>query len=72
MPVIRNYVVSQTREVNVRANSLTDAIRIAGVAFNNGQNSDSSARYIQENIPGIWGDTTTPVKETDITARESY
>lgn len=69
MPEIISYDVSQTREVKVRANSLEDAIRIANAAFNNGQNSEGGVKNGPE---GIWGNTTTRVKETDITAHRSY
>jgi hypothetical protein len=72
MPVIRNYLVNQTREVEVRANSLVDAIRIADAAFANGQNSDNGIKNIPEELHGIWGNTTSGIREVDISARENY
>jgi hypothetical protein len=40
MPEMISYTVTQTREVKVTANSMVDAIRIAEVAFDKGQNAD--------------------------------
>lgn len=70
MPEIRYYVVEQTREVKVTANTLVDAVRIASEAFEKGQNSDNAVKNPE--LEGVWGNTTTPVKETDIHAREAY
>lgn len=56
MPATRTYVVSQTREVQVSADSLQNAIIIAGVAFDG------------VDTPDIIKD----IKETDISAREAY
>lgn len=77
MHEIRNFVVAQTREVSVRANSLEDAIRIAGRAFVDGQNSDGGVKLRSrpekaDPIEGIWGNTTSRIKETDLSAREAY
>jgi len=65
MPEIRNYVVTQTREVGVTANSLVDAIRIADAAFANGQNSDNG---VIDGPQDVWGNTRTEIKETNIDA----
>lgn len=70
MPEMITYKITQTREVGVTANCLEDAIRIAGVAFEHGQNSDHGIR--KENYPedmmGVWGNTRTYVKEVEIRA----
>lgn len=62
MPEMRDYIVKQTRSVEVRANTLVDAIRIADAAFLHGQNRDARLRD-KEGLEGIWGDTTAPIKE---------
>ncbi len=74
MPEIISYKIIQTREVNVRANSLEDAIRIANVAFKYGQNADSGVVLNDESkaqLGGIWGNTTGRVKEKDIWAERT-
>jgi hypothetical protein len=74
MPEMINYVVSQTREVKVTANSLEDAIRIAGVAFTHGQNSDHGIKSSDypDDMKGVWGNTRTKVREIEISGREGY
>lgn len=69
MPKIRHYRVTQTREVKVTANSSIDAARIADVAFNDGQNSDNGVKASAK-IEGIWGNTTSAVRTTDISTHE--
>ena len=70
MPIINNYVVTQTREVSVRANSLEDAIRLAGIAFEKGQNTEGG--IMSDDKDNVWGNTTSRIKETDLGAREAY
>jgi hypothetical protein len=65
MPAMLYFKVQQTREVEVCANRMEDAIRIAEAAFQNGQNFD---RSVKDGPEGIWGNTTNLIKETNITA----
>lgn len=63
MPEIRRYVVTQTREVRVQANSAADAGKIAAAAFANGQNIDAGVKNGPE---GIWGNTDGRIQETSL------
>lgn len=65
MPEMRNYVVTQTRIVEVTANSSEDAVRIAVVAFEHGQNADVGIPATKA-PEGIWGNTRSRVKELKI------
>lgn len=67
MPEIRYYRVTQTREVKVTANSTADAVQIADAAFTNGQKRGVD---VIDGPANVWGNTTTPVRATDITAYE--
>ena len=69
MPEIQHFVVTQTREVRVTANNAVDAVRIAGAAFENGQNSDYGVKNGPE---GIWGNTRSQIKVTDISASKEW
>lgn len=73
MPEMRYYVVKQTREVKVTANSAADAAQIAGYAFEHGQNSDNGVHSAHPSVApqshplnGIWGNTTTKIRETSL------
>lgn len=55
MPEIRTYVVTQIREVEVRANSHRDALDIAHAAFHG-----------EPSPEGIWGDTMGHVKTMNV------
>jgi hypothetical protein len=70
MPEMISYTVTQTREVKVTANSMVDAIRIAEVAFDKGQNADCgiNTKDIPDDMKGVWGNTRSFVKEIDIHA----
>lgn len=69
MPAMRRYRVTETREVYVDANDLVGATRIAGAAFEHGQNS--SYGVAQGQAPeGIWGNTVTQIRAIDMTATE--
>jgi len=62
MPEVRNYIVTQVRQVEVRANHSEDAVRIAAAAFKYGQNTDSGV--LHEHAPeGVWGNTSSRIKE---------
>ena len=65
MPAMLYFKVQQTREVEVCANRMEDAIRIAEAAFQNGQNFD---RGVIDGPVDVWGNTTSRIKETNITA----
>jgi hypothetical protein len=72
MPEVRHYVVEQIREVKVTANSLEDAVRIATAAFKVGQNSDAgvgSSGLLPE-LKGVWGNTTSRIRERSVHAKE--
>lgn len=69
MPIIKSYVVSETREVRVHANNAVDAVRIAGVAFAKGQNSDYGVKAGDE-VQGVWGNTSTRIETVSINADE--
>ena len=67
MPESRTYVVQQIREVEVRATSCNDAVRIASAAFTNGQNADSG---VVAGPVGVWGNTVRRIRETSLVATE--
>lgn len=73
MPEIRYFTVTQTREVQVTANSATDAVRLAGVAFEKGQDSRGSVRSSDypEDMKDIWGNTTSRIREKEINIKET-
>lgn len=65
MPEMLHYVVTQTRTVEVTANNSEDAVRIAAVAFEHGQNADCGVPY--DKAPdGVWGNTRSRIKELKI------
>lgn len=69
MPAMRRYRVTEMREVYVDANSVVDATRIGGAAFEHGQ--DASHGVAQGKAPeGVWGNTVTQVRAIDISATE--
>jgi hypothetical protein len=61
MPEMVSYVVTQTREVKITANSAADAVVVATATFDHKLKPDE-----------IWGHATTDVRITDISAREAY
>lgn len=66
MPQIRYYEVSQTRKVKVSANNPTDAVRIADEAFTNGQDANGNIT----SPDGVWGNTTSRVRVSDVSCYE--
>lgn len=54
MPAMRKYTVTQTRQVEVSANTPVDAVRIAGMAFD-GKPTESTIDTEVE--LGVWGHT---------------
>ena len=66
MPEIRHFKVTQTREVEVTANTQEDAIRIASTAFKNGQRN---GKDVIDGPEGVWGNTSHPVKEIELSCR---
>jgi hypothetical protein len=67
MPEMRNYIVTQTRDVKVTANNEVDAVSIAAAAFEHGQNSDVSV--VRNKAPvGIWGNTSNRIRVIEIRA----
>lgn len=69
MPAIRRYVVKQTREVEVTANSAVDACRIAEAAFEHGQNADGGVAR-DKGPAGVWGNTDTHIRTVEVWAEE--
>lgn len=65
MPEMRTYKVMQTREVVVRANKHVDAVRIAAVAFEHGQDSNGGLRK-DTGPEGVWGNTDSRIKEISL------
>lgn len=62
MPEIIHYTITQTRTVDASANNVTDAVRIAQVAFEHGQNSDNGV--IEAHAPiDVYGNTTSRIRE---------
>lgn len=62
MPAQRTFVVSQTREVQISAGSLQDAIVLAGFVFDGEKlPTDRPRGYVAKDV-----------KETDLSAREAY
>lgn len=66
MPVLKYYVVEQRRSVQVRAVSIEDALKIAGVAFKNGQHNDNSPILGEEDVDLLNG-TGRPIEKIEIT-----
>lgn len=67
MPEMISYVVEQTREVKVTANSLEGAILIAQQQFEMRQSPEVDGEVVK-----VWGHSSSNVRQTNITARESY
>lgn len=65
MPEIVHYKVTQTREVEVAANSAADAARIAEAAFLHGQDGNHSVAH-GRGPTGIFGNTVGRIRETDL------
>lgn len=68
VPEIRQYKVTQTREVEIAANSHRDAIEIAHAAFENGQ--DANYRVI-DGPQDVRGSTVTKVKTIEVNCRRT-
>lgn len=66
MSEINSYLVSQTREIIVTADSLESAIVLAQQAFRGTESTELSGKPVE-----VWGYTSSPIKETDITVREA-
>lgn len=71
MPEMKNYIIDQTRTVEVTANSAIEAAMIASAAFEHGQ--DSSAGVAAGHAPeGVWGNTTTRIREVKFNIHERW
>lgn len=66
MPEIQHYTVTQTRSVEVSANSAADAAQIAAAAFEHGQAKSEPSVAHGRGPHGIWGNTTGRIKEIDM------
>jgi hypothetical protein len=69
MPAMRRYRVTETREVEVDANNAVDATRIAGLAFEKGQNPDNGVTK-DLSLEGVWGNTVNRIRTIDISTME--
>lgn len=70
MPQMKDFRVTQTRVVRVRANSMLDAIQIAEAAFEHGQ--DANGAITKDKGPkGVWGNTTSHIAEHELTVQEA-
>lgn len=58
MPENRYFIVTQTREVKVKANTLVDAGRIADAHFDNAEK------------PDVYGNAVSAIRNTDMVIRE--
>lgn len=67
MPEMRYFTVTEVREVEVVANSVVDAGRIAAAAFENGQNSDGG---VIDGPKGVWGNTRGRIRVRDQEVKE--
>ena len=67
MPIVNHYVVEQTREVKITANSLESALLLAQQTFRGTESTE-----VDEKPVTVWGHPTGPIKETDVHVRESY
>lgn len=70
MPEMRRFVVTETREVKVSANSCIEAAQIAQKAFDGGQKGSRLAS--KDGLDGIWGDTNSSVRQIEVDVREGY
>ena len=70
MPEIRYYVVTQTREVKVTANSPTDAVRLADAAFEHGQMNSEPIIAAGKGPEGVWGNTRSRIRVVETWATE--
>lgn len=68
---VRHYIVTQVREVKVTANNAEEAMIIAGVAFEHGQNADAGVKMGDlKRAQGIWGNTSSRIREVELNVKE--
>lgn len=60
----RDYVVERRQEVNVRATSAVDAVRIAETAFN------SDGINFKHGLTDVWGNISSDIHTKDINVKE--
>lgn len=68
MPEMMNFKVTQTREVEVVANSTVDAIRLAEAAFEHGHLGQSASIAKDKSPEGVWGNTRSRINELSLHA----
>ena len=68
MPAIKRFVVTQSRQVTVEANTLEDALIIAAAEF--GKEHELRARKLND-ANRLSGHAVAPVEETHITVEKS-
>lgn len=69
MPETRYYKVKQERTVNVTANSIADATKIAIVAFEDGQTNGGQVMDLRAKLVDVWGNTTSVIREESLEVR---
>lgn len=67
MPEMRYYTVTQTREVKLVANSMSDAARLGDAAFKGGVRVGDFD--IKERPEDVWGNATSDIKELDLNVK---
>lgn len=70
MPEIRRFIIQQVREVEVDANSVVDAARIASAAFEHGHLGTTTAVAAGKAAEGVWGNTMSRTREIDLHVTE--
>lgn len=73
MPESRTFTVTESRTVRVTANTAADAVRLADQAFSgkSAQHGRGGLRS-KEGLDGVWGDTTTWVRQVELNAQEGF
>lgn len=70
MPEMKNYKVTQTREVYVTANKASDAVVIAQAAFEHGQMRSEPSVVAGKGPEGVWGNTVSRIEEVSISVEK--
>lgn len=73
MPESRAFVVTETRQVKVAANSCVEAAQIAQLAFDGKTEFDvNTARGVEQALPGVWGYKNSSIRQVEVEVREGY
>lgn len=69
MPLMKHYVVTQSREVEITATNSIDALKLAAIAFEFGQNSDGGVAINNDSallLHGLEGNSTKLIREINL------